>query len=244
MNPERRVSRRFFLKAGATSAAALVAEPYLVNAENAGRVIESFLGDSVDCVSGPENRNPHYQADAIAVPSAGTIRTVNGSEPDESGKIRLEAAAIAYFRKIAPVIILLGAEKDAPGVTGEEKYLQQAFGKLTGNTARIPDEVIFTERNSINTATNMEELAKMAEGLRIKTVGVISNHSHEKRATLYACTRGLLAFPISAEELIANQGGNPPRHDWREELIEAIKRATVAFDPHGEISTLAKGIIK
>lgn len=238
------------MKLGLASAAVL-AEPWLASADNAIRVIGSFFGDGVDCTNKKESQNPQYPADAIAVPSGGTIRTDNGSyELNGDSRIRLEAAAIAYLNKFAPLIILLGVEKSPSEENSAKVYLQEAFSRLTKNTASIPEEAILMETNSINTATNMEELSKIAEERKIGRVVVVTNGFHKDRATLLACSHDVAAYPISAEELVASQGPegqiavSKNNVSWVTIVKEAFEKLTMLWDPKGEAQTLLRGITR
>lgn len=242
MSLERRISRRRFLEVALGFSVAAVAEPYLVAGENAGRVIGSLLGNGVDCTNNKESQNPQYPADAIAVPSGGIKWTDNGScELKEDSKTRLEAAAIAYLNRLAPLIVLLGVEKSPTDENLSKVYLQQAFSRLTENKRSIPEEAIVMENNSINTATNMREFSEIAEEREIKKVLIVTSSFHEDRATLLACANNVAAYSVSAEELVTSQSLDTP---WLTRIKEAFEKLTMLWDSKGEAQTLLSGMTR
>lgn len=255
MNSERRLcSRRdFFFQVGKLGLAAAAGLPF-VNFGNTLRVIGALSGEEVDCKNGVESQNPKYLADAIVVPSAGSLKIDEKTyTPNDIGKMRLEAAAIAYANHLAPKIILLNGEKRAKeDELTEKKYLQDFFRKLTGETAVIPDEAILIENHSVNTATNMEELAKIVTRHNLKKTLIVTNRFHELRSTLFACANEVPAFSLAAEDLIISQ--DPGRAEAIKkiyntgeiraaEMKERFEVALVIWDPKGMIPTLLVRIL-
>lgn len=245
MGVERKVTRRVFLGILAGTA---VGFPFL-HPESTLRAMGAILGKSVDCGNNKEPQGSKYPFDAIVVPGAGIVETIDGNHtPSELGKMRLEAAAIAYSKGLAPSIVLVGWE-NTPKENGftQKIYLQDAFKKLTGNL--IPDEAILIEGLSINTATNMEELSKH----NIKTALIVTNRFHKERSTLFACEYGIAASSLSAEDLILKQ--DPTRAEairamydsWEIKLAQAkeeLELVLAIWDPKGAIPTLLKGMAK
>jgi uncharacterized SAM-binding protein YcdF (DUF218 family) len=211
INPENKIPGRrktlLILKAaGALTALGIILPPVL-HFENTVRIIGTLSGAEVDCIGGVQPQDSKYKADAIVVPGAGIVREKDGTlEPNEYGRIRLEAAAIAFFNKEAPLIILLdgktGSDDEQPAPV---KYLQKMYTALNNGKDLIPEDALIVENKSVNTATNMQELTKIAEQKSIQLVLVVTNDFHRDRATLLACANGLAAVSVSAEDtVIAN----------------------------------------
>jgi hypothetical protein len=72
--------------------------------------------------------------------------------------------------------------------------------EITGES--LPNNALIVENKSINTATNMNELKKIVEAENINKVLIITNDYHERRATLFACERGIPSGSGSAESII------------------------------------------
>lgn len=247
MSSERTFGRRFFLKATILVGGGALIVPPLLNIENTLRVINAVVGKDVECAS-QEVQEGEYLFDAIVVPGAGNIKTADGNHlPSNFGNLRLEAAAIAYFRKIAPAIILLGKEEGSLANETSRKALDSYYRKLAGEEAFIPDWAILSEENSINTATNMSELAKITVAREIGNVQIVTNTSHTARSALFACANGVFASAVSAEKLIVSQ--YPERAEeiaemydsW--ELKEALEVVFAAWDPKGTGPTLLRRIM-
>ncbi len=111
---------------------------------------------------------------------------------------------------MVPLIILLDGET---GSVDEQfvtlTYLQETFKQLNGEDALIPPGALVVEDSSFNTATNIEALARIANGRNIKRVLIVTNDFHRARATLLACANGLAATSGSAETIVLQQ--NPER---------------------------------
>lgn len=248
MNLERRITRRrIILGAGAVFGTVFVGPP-LLHIENTLRVFGAVLGNEVDCAEGKEPKEKSYPFDAIVVPGAGSVLTSQGSFPNDYGKLRLEAAALAYLQKMAPRIILLdGTKSPQEDEHVNEKYLKDAFRNITGS--ELPQEAIIRENRSINTATNMQELSKITKEQNIVKVLIITNDFHKTRATLFACYNNVAASSISAEELIIDADPNRRQeihtlYHTREvgemENKELYKTILSLWDPNGTVSTFLK----
>ena len=200
MDLERKISRRIVLKAGAVGFVFFIGPP-LLHINNTLRVLGTALGNEVQCVANKEAREASYPFDAIVVPGAGGVLTSQGFAPNDYGKMRLEAAALAFARKMAPRIILLdGAKSPQEDGHANKEYLKNIFRDVFGQ--ELPEEAIISENRSINTATNMKELSKIAKELNLVKVTIVTNDFHKTRATLFACQFDVAASSISAEELI------------------------------------------
>lgn len=201
MDLERKISRRLVLGSGVVGIGVAVIGPPLLHINNTLRVLGTALGNETDCASGKEAKDKSYPFDAIVVPGAGSVLTSQGFAPNDYGKMRLEAAALAYFQKMAPRIILLDGVKSLQedGYASKE-YLRNTFGDVFGQ--ELPEEAIIGENRSVNTATNMKELSKIVKELNLVKVVIVTNDFHKTRATLFACQNDVAASSISAEELI------------------------------------------
>lgn len=251
MNPENKLSRRDVLKEIGWIVTVIVATPPLLDIRNTLNAVHGIVGKPVSCMT-TERENLSFNADAIVVPGAGIFKTNTGElEPDYCGKMRLDAAAIAYCRQMAPVIVLLNGRKDPHEDRDTERhYLANAINKLRGDNAELLSPTIFTENDSVNTATNMAKLSEIALSHRIKTALVVTNRFHAPRATLYACANGRVqARSLNAEDLIIDQF--PERaveiKEWyrsdyirRMNVMEKLKIALAIWDKNGKISTALK----
>lgn len=181
--------------------------PFLINSENTKRVIESFSTGRVDCAAGIEPQSRDYPFDAIIIPGAGTIRS-NGEEGQifsESEAMRLTAAAYAFQQRVAPKTILLNG-KASDGLHNQtQAYFRQELKRITNDSSVILEDAITVEDTSINTSTNMEELAKLAKKHSLRKVLIITNAYHQVRATLLACANGIAASSLSAEQQLTQQ---------------------------------------
>lgn len=187
---------------------ALTIGPPLINIDNTTRALQAIFTGVESCISPvPENHSVGYLFDAIVVPGAVDIRTKDGTyEPGDQGKVRLEAAAIAYYYKMAPYIVLLNG-KTIPndGEDTQLRFLQHAYRRLTGYSQNIPPEVIFTENRSVNTATDMDELVTMATPHQIRSALIVDSKYHAARSTLFARRRGIAASCFPAENIFLQE---------------------------------------
>lgn len=253
---ERRVSRRFILRAVGLGTVGTVVVPPLLHIDNTLRVFKSVaFGEKVDCAQDKEGEIQNYPFDAIVVPGGGSVTTPQGVHiPSYYQQLRLDGAAIAYSKKLAPRIILLDGVKgpSEDGLTSKT-YLQKSLRRLTGENAFLPDEAIIIENRSINTATNMRELRKIVAAQNIKKVLIVTNEYHERRATLFSCEYGVPASSSSAEDLIIE--ADPERKDEIHNLyhtsevraIEAKETLEVIWslwDPKGHVPTLLKKLTR
>lgn len=234
------------LMAGATSAA--------LHPNNTYRIFEAaVLRESVNCDHGVKASNTQgFEYDAIAVPGAGRTPLENGEYfPNFHGQLRLDAAALAFSKEHkAPVIALLdGDDKTPEGEPIGKAYLGSSSDRLLENPPIIPGESIVMDHVSINTATNMKELGRLARENDWRKVLIITNKYHGQRATLFACQNGVHASQRTAESIIRqyNPGLAPyikmmyddPTMRNRE-LTEGGKIAWSLVDPKGVIPTIAR----
>lgn len=253
---ERRVNRRFILKAVGLGTVGTVIVPPLVHIDNTLRVFKAAVfREKVDCAGDREAENKNYPFDAIVVPGGGSVLTPEGLYiPSDYQQLRLEGAAVAYSKNLAPRIILLDGAKNPieDGLTSK-RYLQESLKRLVGGNAFLPDEAIIVENRSINTATNMSELRKIVAAQNIKTVLIVTNEYHERRATLFACEYGVPASSAAAEDLIIEV--DPERKGEISRLYHTPQVGTIEtketleviwslWDPKGRVPTLLKKLTR
>lgn len=119
-------------------------------------ILESTVKNRADCSANTLANTPWYPFDAIGIPGAGIVIKDGVLLPSKSGRDRLEAGAFAYAKGLAPIIILL----DGTSKPGEESVSRDYLRYIAPD---IPDETTLAEYKSFNTATNMEQLAKIAK---------------------------------------------------------------------------------
>lgn len=207
---------------------------------NTAFILDAIKNSRTDCSGNTIASASGYPFDAIIIPGAGIIRNSVGElEPSEKGKERLEAGAFARLRGLADNIIIADGKGKPEEKSVSRRYLHQI-------APEIPDEAIFEEHESINTATDMEESAKIAQRHNFKLVAVLTNASHLLRATALACTHGLKAFPLSAEELLLEK--DPQRKFSSEvglytQLKEKGEVVWMLLDPQANTLTTARSIM-
>src|SRR3989344_1869017 len=264
MDLERRVNRRGFLGGAAHWVRNRAFEATLMGTsvsviniafhpDNAKTVWDAVWdGKEINCghhVEPANNLNCPY--DAIVVPGAGRIpigRAPDGRKtyiPNPDGKIRLDAAAYAYADKLAPIIIVLDGinTRNEDGVT-TRNYLRKPYIELTAETKTIPAEAILSDKDSVNTSTNMGELKKIIDKLGLLNILVVTNDYHEQRTMQAACVRGIHATQRSAEDIIAEH--DPTRGDTlkvarqgnKGSLKEKVELGESIIDPYGYAPTI------
>lgn len=230
---------------------AMVGKPF-IDTSNTQLALQALAGNQIQCANGIDPLDPRYPYDAIVVPGAGLIEISEGNYvPSHSAEMRLEGAAIAFERKLAPIIILLDGKMNPGEELVDTRYVQKIYKELTGKT--IPNNKIIVETESINTATNMEQLKKILTDYGFKKVVIVTNEFHEPRSILFACRRGIAAYPLSAEDLIVSQ--NPMsiqaihivnessgKKDIRRK--EALEIALAIWDTDGWVPTLIRSLEK
>lgn len=181
---------------------------------NTAFILESLIKNRADCSTNISASTPGYLFDGAFMPAAGVIRNPDGTiEPSAEGKTRLEAVAFAVSTKrLAPMIFLLGESK---GESVDREYLRQI-------APDIPDEVIQEEDGSVNTTTNMEGGAKIAQEKGMKRFAIVTSASHLLRATVLACTHGLAAAPFSAEQLLIEK--DPQRAPALDKMNSSLRK--------------------
>ncbi|OGM21827.1 hypothetical protein A2714_02480 [Candidatus Woesebacteria bacterium RIFCSPHIGHO2_01_FULL_38_9] len=242
-------SRRTFLRSAAVLSGALFFGPPLLHLDNTFRAARALGGGSIDCLPKTEVESTEYPFDALAIPGSGTLTTEDGIlMPNLYGQMRLEAAALAYSKKLAPTIILLDGGAEIGGeVSVSEKYLNAAYKNLTGD--ELPEGVVKKKEDTINTATNMEGLSDEVKESNLQKILVITNTFHQNRAILFACAYGVNAFPMSAEDLLLAEGsareGDIRRlsQSWEmrtAEIKEGVEIVFAIWDPRGKVPTFLK----
>jgi len=204
---QRHIDLKSIIQVVALGLTALTVGPPLIHIDNATRAIQAVFTGETGCLNSVESSVVGYPFDVIVVPGASHIKTGDGGfEPGEQGKMRLEAAAIAYYHKMAPYIVLLnGTVTPGEDKFTELKFIQRAYARIAGENQVIPQNDIFAENTSINTATNMDELALIAKIHQIRSALIVTNRHHEPRATLFACRRGIPSSSLSAEEILLSE---------------------------------------
>lgn len=148
-----------------------------INHASTQRILAKYLlGHRIEC-------GGFAKADVIAVPGSNIIKLPDGEfEPDDLEKTRLRAAAKAFHVGMADKIVLLnGQVKAGIDPTTPRRYLQKVYRELTGNNDGIPDEVIFEEFISENTATNAEQLQRIFNQHGWHNALVLTNDRHLDR---------------------------------------------------------------
>ena len=230
---------------------AVVGKPFLER-ENTDLALQALAGNQIQCANGVDTLDQRYPYDAIVVPGAGLIEKSKGVfVPSSFGEMRLEGAAIAYERELAPTIILLEGKMNPGEELVDTRYIQKIYKGLTGKT--VPDNQIIVETESINTATNMEKLRKILTDYGLKKVVIVTNEFHEPRSILFACKRGIAAYPLSAEDLIVSQNSmstqairiineSPGNKDIKRK--EALEILLAIWDTEGWVPTFIRSLEK
>ncbi|OGM21102.1 hypothetical protein A2863_03075 [Candidatus Woesebacteria bacterium RIFCSPHIGHO2_01_FULL_38_9b] len=254
-NPDKKLTRKDFLGWGFGTAVIsaltyLTAQPFR-DLKNTLRIIDALSGNQVDCYIPTDNKERNYPFDAIVVPGGGIDITPEGlTYPNEFQQLRLEAAAISFVKNKAPLVVLLDGELD-PRVDPlmDKRWLQAKVTDLSQGDILLPDEFVFVDYESINTATNMRYMSGLAELRGIESQFLITNDFHLQRATYYACYFGLNTKPQSAEEIIIDY--DPTREIAIQQLYESQKTKYLyrkernalmesLIDPSGALPTLLK----
>lgn len=111
-----------------------------------------------------------------------------------------------------------------------------------------PEEIFLGLNNpeSINTATNMKELAGIVRERGLKKILLVTSSSHTIRATAMACANGVAASSLPAELLLITQDPqqigvlNERYSSWDmfiTHLKETIEASLLIWDPTGEVPT-------
>lgn len=249
MSAEHKLSRRALFKIAAVGGLAIAAKP-LSDLDNTLRVYAAIFGGTVDCPIDRESDST-YPYGVIAVPGGGIELTAEGEyRPNIFERLRLEGAAIAYLEHAAPKVILLDGAMDPrvdPSIN--KTYLQEAVKRLSGGQSELPDDAVSIEHTTINTATNMEELARLVAASQENRVLIVTNRFHRLRTALLACANGMSAITVAAEERIIKKypGRAAALNDlYRSPEVQAMARKEEAeilwqlFDPRARVPTLLK----
>lgn len=244
------MSRRRFIGVSAVAGASFLSLA-LRDLNNLNRIFEYWGGKPVDCFKNVEPETLGYPFDAIAICGGGVSASPNGkAEPSPIHKLRLEAGAIAYIQKKAPNIILLDGKLD-PNVDPEmdRKYLQKLVNNLSQDKVNLPKTKVIVDCVSVNTASNMEELKKIATNYGFEEILLITSFFHINGAELNACAYGINTYPQAAEDIITDfdpsrkqeilsfYDGQPMDVMHRKEQLRVVSEV---FDPKGRLSILLK----
>jgi len=150
----------------------------------------------------------------------------------------------------APLVVLLDGELD-PIVDPflDRKWLQAKVNELSQGNILLPDRSVEVDSWSVNTATNMLYMSKLADLYELKNLLLITNVFHLQRATYYACYFGLNPKTQSAEEIIIDY--DPTREIAIQQLYKSQKTKYLyrkernalmesLIDPSGALPTLLK----
>lgn len=239
MSLERRV-----MLALAGTGMVIVSGPAVLNISTNPYLREAVFLNRVDCGNSADALDPNHPYDAVVVPGGGTIKDPNGNAaPNSSQRIRLQAAAVALTKGFAPRVVLLdGATEPGDSQSSGNKYL---VGEVQNHGKELPPTNILSEEQSVNTATNMQELAKIARDHNLRRVAVVTNKSHSKRATMLACINGVPASSISAEYLLgkSEETFSSPFLKFTTHLKEHLEVAFLMWDPNGTIPTFIRRLM-
>lgn len=237
-----------------TLAISLLAAKPLSDLDHTSRVLAAARGQEVSCYEPIYAEQDDYPYDAIVVPGGGAQMSPEGYVvPSDFEQIRLEAAAIAFTKKIAPKLILLdGAMDPQVDPSMNRRYLQNKILSLSEGTIVLPDDSVIVENNSINTATNMRALSELAALHDMRTFFLITNVFQLVRAEIFACAYGNNAYPAAAEGIIADF--DPARKAGFDQLYaspsmipiirkEEVGIAVSLYDPQGYIPTWVKQVL-
>ncbi|HVZ12124.1 MAG TPA: ElyC/SanA/YdcF family protein [Patescibacteria group bacterium] len=243
MDFERRIPRRAVIEAGLGASEALlavgltIAGSAVIHPNNTERVLGKIVDNrEIECSHDIEPTNKDgYPYDALAIPSAGRQRIGNTHdfEPNPNGKIRLMAAAIAFMEGVAPKIILLdGEDKTGEFHETNKTYLIQQLRRL-GWQGKLPaDDPTLTEYHSINTATNMSELAKLVRQNKMSKVKVITSGGHINRSMQLACANGIHARSESAENIVL---ASYPNSQEIKDLVKSVQETDNSLKENAEL---------
>jgi hypothetical protein len=253
-NAERIRLTRTIRNAAITGALLMAVIPPTINHETTLRVWDAAWGTRIGCDYGVEPIDATYPYDAIAVPGAGLYfdEKTQNYQPNSFERRRLHAAALGFVNNLSPKIILLDGQLE-PGVDPNinRDYLQTEVSKLSHRKVELPDDAVYIDALSINTATNMEELEKLVQDLELNKILIITDQFHSVRSILLVCAKNVNASYKTVEELTAEYepmkieeinkpniaSGMKDRH-----VKEILEILSLPWDPPGTISTILKQI--
>ena len=223
--------------------------PFL-NHDTTGRVLRALAGEKVDCSSG-EPADKTYPFDVIAVPGAGIDFDSKGlPHPNVFQLQRLQAAA-ALYTIYGSEILLLDAGPEDTAVTSV-KYLQEQVDKISGRTVKLNSGKVSIITNTINTASNMQDLSEVMKSKGMKTAVIVTQDFHTYRTAVLACANGINSEVVSVEHVAgALYPGELPRiiqlnttpEMQRITFIDKLKTLPAMYDPKGNISIMVKEIV-
>jgi uncharacterized SAM-binding protein YcdF (DUF218 family) len=216
----------------------LVAYPMLLHPVESQRALDAVLRPDVySCGPAVTIEN----ADAILVPGGGMYQDAVGVfRPNAHTRQRLRAAAMLYAQNPdAKIVLLLGIPDESDARKGQANidYLQRAYQWAIDTKDTIPTEDIVIDNHSINTATNMQEAARLAKQYGLEKFLLVTQSYHAQRATLFACNNGLHVTPALVEDVLGLGERTYAHHIVAKESIEL---AMSYWDPQGNIQTYLK----
>lgn len=218
-------------------------------------VLPKPLRNFAESIASQDTRTPNPQSpvDAIAVLGAGVERKNGAYVPGFDGKMRVMAAAEAYRKRVAPVVVFMGGKEGEKYPSGAEvmhNFANRKYQQESGAFSRIPREDVILEEKSEHTDSEMEELAKLAKINGWKSIGIVTNRYHMEGAMTLARNYGIEAVPIFAEDLLLERNRrfarvikNCEESDEMEnkKRREGLRSLFLIFDPQARILRRLRG---
>lgn len=202
---------------------------------------------------GTRTPNPQSPVDALAVLGAGAERKNGAYVPGFDGKMRVMAAAEAYRKGVAPVVVFMGGKDGENYPSGAEvmhNLARRKYQQESGAFSRIPSEDVILEKKSEHTDSEMEELAKLAKINGWTKIGIVTNRYHMEGAMTLTRNFGIEAVPIFAEDLLLKRDRRFARviknYEESEEMKNKKRREwfrslALIFDPKARILRRLRG---
>jgi vancomycin permeability regulator SanA len=233
----RMIERHLRRAAEIATLAVLFALP-LKNYESTARVLQALSGQKVDCSHG-EAADKTHPFDLIAVFGAGSYTDQFGRlQPNKFQLNRMKAAAAAFAKGYASKILLIdGGEKSV--LESSIALMQYAVSFFSKGTVELPRDAVSISTNSINTATNAQDLKKYMNAQGMEKVVSITDAFHTQRVEIFNCNYGINSRVASVEDMLSERQNRPVK--MRVLVIkENLEIALLAFDPKGDIPTALK----
>ncbi|MDP3726879.1 MAG: YdcF family protein [bacterium] len=197
--------------------------------------------------------NPQSPVDALAVLGAGVERKNGKYVPSFDGKMRVMAAAEAYRKNAAPIVVFMGGKDSKNYPSGAEvmhNLADRKYQQGSGAFSRIPREAVILEERSEHTDSEMEELAKLAKINGWKRIGIVTNRYHMEGAMILARNFGIDAVPIFAEDLLLKRDRRFAKvikkceesdEMKNKKMREMLRSLVLLFDPKARILRRLRG---
>lgn len=212
------------------------------NHESTTRVIQALSGQKVDCSYGEATGNS-YSSDLIAVFGAGTSTDEFGNLQPNSFQIgRMQAAAEAYARGLAPKILLIDGIE--PSILKSVKtYLQLAVSFFSEGKVSLPRSAVSLLTDSMNTASNVRDLKDYMNDADMERVVLITDEFHSQRAEILACNYGINSQMKTVEEMVEKDQDSSMKMQVLA-IKENFEIVLLAYDPKGYLPTSIKQLTK